>query len=203
MKTIFLGIGLLALGVIGCGDAPKHSDAATDKIVATGEKTGVIDSSKIVPEVDKSKQTMIGAGFGWRKVSDPTAEGAVDLDISLSYGYKIIAKSALCGDSGNNCLLATFDLQHQGKSLFSFPSLGTKGILNIDLQVHELPCLLLKGEQIAVVFPMQKGETVKSITLDAVKIVNGQATWLENLSPYEGATPTDAQMTAIYDRVFQ
>lgn len=201
MKTIFLGLGLIAL--IGCSDAPKHSHANTDKPTTGGEKTAVIDSSKIVPAVDKSKQTMIGAGFGWRKVSTPTAEGAVDLDMSLSYGYKIIAKSALCGDSGNNCFLATFDLQHQGKTIFSFPNVGAKGTMNIDLQAHELPCLLLKGEQIAVVFPMQKGETVKSITLDAVKIVNGQATWLENISPYEGATPTDAQMTAIYDRVFQ
>jgi hypothetical protein len=203
--NIVLLAGLMLLG--SCGEPTKHKHAAGDKTAATSDKTGdktaAVDSSKIAPPVDKSKQIMIGAGFGWRKVSEPTADGAVDLDMSLSYGYKIIAKSAACGDSGNNCILASFDLQHQGKSIFSFPNLGAKGKMNIDLQAHELPCLLVKGEQIAVVFPMQKGETTKSITLDVVKISNGKSVWLENISPYEGATPTDAQMTAIFDRVFQ
>jgi hypothetical protein len=161
------------------------------------------DSTKTLPPVDKSKQIVIGAGFGWRKKAEQTTSGETDMELSLSYGYKIFASKAYCDITTNKCFLATFELKQKDKVLFSFPSQGGSGKMNIDLKATELPCLVKKGEQVAIILPLQQGETEKSITLDVIKIENGEFVKLiNNVAPYTSTVLSEAEATAIFQKVF-
>jgi hypothetical protein len=189
----------LLLALWACDNKSHQHGTTTTATTAATQK----DSSKTIAPADKSKQIIIGAGFGWRKKVEQTTSGDVDIELSLSYGYKIFANKAYCDITTNKCFLASFELKHKDEVLFSFPAQGGSGKMNIDLKATEMPCLVKKGEQVAIILPLQQGETEKSITIDVIKIENGKfVELLKNVAPYTSATLSEAEATSIFAKVF-
>lgn len=192
-------ISLLTLLASCQQEAPKNHQHNT---TTTTADTTNNKPATTLPPADKSKQLVFGGGFGWKR-GELNSLGTSSIELSLSYKYKILSDAALCKEDTKTCLLSAFTLNHEGKELYRFPSNKNEGQLAINLDTHELPCLLRKGEQVAILLPVQRASTEKSITLDLIKIDAGKVTWLEKVAPYEGHRPDDTALTAIFDAAFK
>ncbi len=185
MKNLLSALSMLLFLSACGGEQTAHTHQPNGANTPTTAKKNSTDTS------DRSQQFVVGAGFGWRKKGSPDPKGAQDMELALSYGFKIYARAAVCDTTTKICQISQFELRQDDNLLLKFPQNKGDQFLIVNLERHECPLLLKKAERVLILLPHQRGNTPQSIVLDGVKIENGKfvevlpnmATWRDEILP--------------------